>query len=58
MKPLFEDDFIAFRMFSLGHILVYGELFDYSEETQHLRFAFRTDQTVLKPLIADLRSLQ
>jgi hypothetical protein len=33
-------------------------MFEHSEHSQHLKFEFETDQTVLKPLIDALRACQ
>ena len=40
---------------SLRQLVVSGEVFEYSEHAQHLKFEFETDQTVLRPLIEDLK---
>jgi hypothetical protein len=55
LKPLFEDHFIELTLTRRGRIVVRGEVLEYSEHVQHLRFEFETDQTVLKPLIDKLR---
>ena len=55
LKPLFEDPFIELTMTNRGRVVVRGELFEYSEHSQHLKFEFETDQTVLRPLIDDLQ---
>ena len=55
LKPLYEDHFIELTLISRGRIVVRGEVFEYSEHAQHLGFEFETDQTVLKPLIDDVR---
>jgi hypothetical protein len=47
IRGLWEQDEINFAMNRLGHVVVSGQLFDYSELSQSLKFAFRTDQTVL-----------
>jgi hypothetical protein len=54
IRGQWEPDFIRFKMNDLGHVVVSGELFEHAELTQSLKFAFRTDQTVLGPLIRDL----
>lgn len=46
----FEDHFVEFSMTSNGGVFVRGELYEYSEVAQRLRFAFYTDQTCLAPL--------
>jgi hypothetical protein len=55
LKPLFEDHFIELTLTPRGRVVVRGEVFEYSEHAQHLGFEFETDQTVLKPLIDQLR---
>jgi len=55
LKPLYEDHFIELTLTSRGRVVVRGEVYEYSEHSQHLRFEFETDQTVLKPLIEQLR---
>jgi hypothetical protein len=56
LKPLFEDHFLELTLTRRGRIVVRGEVFEYSEHPQHLGFEFETDQTVLKPLIDELRA--
>jgi hypothetical protein len=56
LKPYYEPEYIAFEMLTGGHVLITGELFEYSAQSQHLKFGFETDQTCLSPLIADLRA--
>lgn len=51
LKPLYEDDWIAFEVTRQGHVTVRGELFEHGSEPQVLRFEFTTDQTCLRPLI-------
>ncbi len=53
LKPMYEDDWIQFEVTKLGHVIVSGELFEHSNESQSLRFAFTTDQTCLRPLVDD-----
>lgn len=57
MKGQWESDFVHFKSNELGHVFVTGELFEYSDLTQSMRFGFRTDQTVLGPLIRDFEVL-
>jgi hypothetical protein len=57
LKELWEKDFIQFKMNRLGHVVVSGELFDYRELPQSIKFAFRTDQTVFGPLLRDLTAI-
>src|SRR6476660_10605930 len=54
LKGQFEDDCVRLRQNELGHVWVEGEIFDHP--CQHLRFAFRTDQTVLPRLVKGLRA--
>jgi hypothetical protein len=54
LRGQWEPDIIQFKMDDLGHVIVSGELFEHTELTQSLKFAFRTDQTVLGPLMRDL----
>jgi len=56
LKPMFEDHFIELTITNTGRVIVHGEIYDYSEHPQHLAFAFETDQTVLTPLIRDLKA--
>lgn len=42
----------------MGHVLVSGELLEHGELGQTLRFAFRTDQTMLSPLARNLHMLR
>lgn len=51
LKPLYEDSFIELTLTRRGSVVVRGEVFEHSEHSQHLKFEFETDQTVLKPLI-------
>ena len=56
LKPLFEDPFIELTLTRRGSVVVRGEVFEHSEHSQHLKFEFETDQTVLKPLIDAVRA--
>jgi hypothetical protein len=58
LKGMWEDHFIRFKVNHLGHVVVSGELFEYAELAQSIKFAFRTDQTVLDPLLRDFVSIQ
>ena len=49
-----EDQFIELTVDASGHVLVSGSLVEHDVPGQRLDFAFRTDQTVLRPLIRDL----
>jgi hypothetical protein len=55
LKPTYENQFIQFRGDGQGHVIVEGELTDHGGMEQRVRFAFRTDQTCLRPLISELR---
>jgi hypothetical protein len=55
LKPMWEEHFIDLTLTALGRIVVCGEVFEYSDHPQHLRFEFETDQTVLRPFINDLK---
>jgi hypothetical protein len=54
IKPSYEDEFLCFEMNRLGHVVVNGALYEHGELPQSLKFTFRTDQTVLAPLLAEL----
>ena len=56
LKPMFEDHFVELTLTNTGRVVVHGEVFEYSEHGQHITFEFETDQTVLKPLIDDLKA--
>lgn len=53
-----EQDEIKFAMNRQGHVIVSGQLFEHSELPQSLTFAFRTDQTVLGPLLSSLAAVR
>ena len=55
LRPVYEKHFIELTMTRTGRVVVRGEVFEYSEHGQQLCFEFETDQTVLRPLIDDLR---
>lgn len=57
IKQEYEPDFVMFKSDRSGHVTVSGEMSEHSELPQSLRFCFRTDQTVLGPLIRDLERL-
>ncbi len=57
LKGQWTKDFIQFKMNKLGHVVVTGELFEHSELSQFIKFAFRTDQTVFGPLLRDLTAI-
>jgi hypothetical protein len=58
LKGRWEDDHIRFVRNDLGHVTVTGQLHEHSELPQLLKFGFRTDQTVLRPLVCDLLKLK
>jgi len=58
IKGQWEEDYLALEVNDMGHVLVSGEIFEHSEYGQRLKFAFRTDQTVLLPLARELQLLQ
>lgn len=49
----YKDHFIRFSLTSLGHLIVSGEIYEYSEHSQSLLFSFETDQTCLKAFIQE-----
>jgi len=53
-----EEEFLQIGSNDMGHVFVSGEIIEYSERPQRLKFAFQTDQTVLGPLIRDLQALK
>ena len=55
LQPLFESDFVHLRLTKRGGVVVTGELGE--ADSNHLRFKFETDQTCLRPLVADLQQL-
>ena len=58
LKPLFEDYFIEFELNKTGQLFVRGELIEYTDTLQSIKFEFKTDQTCLKHFITDLKKLQ
>ena len=52
----FEDHYVELEVDHMGGVWVSGELFEYAQQSQHLRFGFRTDQTCLGPLADDLQA--
>lgn len=56
LAPMFEDEiFFELTIDVRGRVTVQGEVNEFSDLSQKLRFAFETDQTCLAPLAADLR---
>jgi hypothetical protein len=53
----YEEPYILFRGDRLGHVKVSGLLIDTRENMQKLEFSFQTDQTSLRPFIANLREI-
>jgi hypothetical protein len=53
----YEEPYILFRGDRLGHVKVSGLLVDTRENVQKLEFSFQTDQTSLRPFIANLRDI-
>jgi hypothetical protein len=56
LQPLYERHSLELTLTHTGCLVVHGEVFEDSEYGQHLTFRFATDQTVLKPLIRDLKA--
>ena len=55
LRPMHEDGFVELEVSHTGAVLVRGELLTIGDSgTTRLEFAFRTDQTCLGPLAADL----
>lgn len=57
LKHQFEDDFISLKLSGSGHVIVSGRLVEHGEYEQQLEFSFRSDQTVLGPLIQGMGKL-
>jgi hypothetical protein len=57
IKGRWEEDFIYIEANEFGHVFVSGEIVEYAEIPQRLKFGFQTDQTVLGPLVRDFESL-
>ena len=58
IQGTYEQDWIEFECSSQGHVKVSGEIYEHSDLSQFLRFAFITDQTVLKPLVKAFERLR
>lgn len=54
LQPLWEPEYVRMDLERTGAIWVSGEVG--SDAGNHLRFGFRTDQTVLVPLIRDVEA--
>ena len=53
-----ESDFLQVELNDLGHVYVTGEIgYEGGPDFQHVSFSFRTDQTVVPPLLRDLTML-
>jgi hypothetical protein len=57
LKEDFGSDFIRIEVNHLGHVHVTGKVERHTDWPQALEFGFKTDQTVLKPLISSIRAL-
>ncbi|MDF1501718.1 hypothetical protein [Roseisolibacter sp. H3M3-2] len=57
LRTRYEDNFVRFDVSARGVVTVSGTATEYSALGQSLRFAFETDQTVLRPLAEDLAAL-
>jgi len=57
LRPDFEPDHVTLEMLAGGSVRVTGEISDRDDPVNALTFGFLTDQTCLKPFIADLRKL-
>jgi hypothetical protein len=57
LKPAYEAQFVEFRGDGKGHVLIKGELMEHGQMEQRVEFAFETDQTCLRPLIAAFHQL-
>jgi hypothetical protein len=57
LKEEYEESEIRLTMGSRGHVGVSGTIIGRSPYMQRLDFGFTTDQTVLRPFIADLYKL-
>jgi len=58
IKGQWEEDYLQIDSNVMGHVQVSGEVIEHSEFDQRVRFAFRTDQTILSPLANGLQVLQ
>ena len=54
----YEEDHIQIIVNQYGQVVVSGTIIEYGEYKQRLEFMFRTDQTILAPLIHDLTRLR
>ena len=52
-----DAEFISLSHSGGGHVLVKGRLIDWREDSQTLQFAFKTDQTVIRPLIREFQAV-
>jgi len=58
LRGHWDEDEVKLAMNRLGHVVVSGQLFEHSELSQSLKFAFRTDQTVLGPFLHELAAIR
>jgi hypothetical protein len=57
LRPDSEPDHVTLEMLPGGSVRVTGEISDRDDPVNALTFGFLTDQSCLKPFIADLRKL-
>lgn len=55
LKEDYNDHVIKFEVTNLGHVIVSGMFFEYSDHSQNMTFEFKTDQTCLLPFAKDLK---
>jgi hypothetical protein len=56
LQSCYEPEFVELELTRAGSLWVRGELRGFADEPQSLKFAFRTDQTCLRPLANSLRA--
>jgi hypothetical protein len=54
LQPMWEPEYVRMQLERTGAIWVSGDIG--SDAGNHLRFGFRTDQTVIAPLVRDLEA--
>lgn len=52
-----EPDFLCLELATLGHVEVRGEIGVGDSGNQVVRFCFQTDQTVIPPLLREMKAL-
>jgi hypothetical protein len=57
LRTRYEDNFVRLQVSRRGVVTVSGTITEYGALDQVLRFAFETDQTVLRPFAEDLAAL-